>query len=133
MEFDDIGIEGSDAGRGLLQGIKGQGQLILGVGMLLTPQDDELRREPYIEDLQALDNGVASGAKRNHQRGLRDAGDAMMDDDPIAVFLGGAVEAALAGPFVAAQNGFTVPSEMFLIVMLASETAWTHSSRYDVE
>jgi hypothetical protein len=63
MEFDDIGIEGSDAGRGLLQGIKGQGQLILGVGMLLTPQDDELRREPYIENLQALDNGMASGAK----------------------------------------------------------------------
>jgi hypothetical protein len=38
--------------------------------MLLAPQDDELRREPSIEDLQALDNGVASGAKRNHQRGM---------------------------------------------------------------
>ncbi len=101
--------------------------------MLLTPQDDELRREPYIEDLQALDNGVASGAKRNHQRGLRDAWDAMMDDDPIAVFLSGAVEAALAGPSIAAQNGFTMPAEIFLIVMLASETAWTHASRRDVE
>ena len=101
--------------------------------MLLTPQDDQLRREPYIENLQALDNGVASGAKRNHQRGLRDAGDAMMDDDPIAVFLGGSVEAALAGPFVAAQNGFAMPAEIFLIVMLASETAWTHAARCDVE
>ena len=101
--------------------------------MLLTPQDDELRWEPYVEDLQALDNGVASGAKRNHQRGLRDAGDAVMDDDPIAVFLGGPVEAALAGPFIAAQNGFAVPAEIFLIVMLASETAWTHASCRDVE
>ena len=101
--------------------------------MLLTPQDDELRWEPYIENLQALDNGVASGAKRNHQRGLRDAGDAMMDDDPIAVFLSGAVEAALAGPFIAAQNGFAMPAEIFLIVMLASETAWTHAARCDVE
>ncbi len=101
--------------------------------MLLTPQNDELRREPYIEGLQALDNGVASGAKRNHQRGLRDAGDAMMDDDPIAVFLSGAVEAPLAGPFVATQNGFAMPAEVFLIVMLASETAWTHASRRDVE
>ena len=26
--------------------------------MLLTPQDDQLRREPYIENLQALDDGV---------------------------------------------------------------------------
>jgi len=55
--------------------------------MLLAPKDDELRREPYIEDLQALDNRMAGGTKRNHERGLRDAGDAMMDDDPIAVFL----------------------------------------------
>jgi hypothetical protein len=70
MEFHDVGIEGSDADRGLLKGIEGQGQLILGVRMLLTPQDDELRWEPYVEDLQALDNGVASGAKGNHQRGL---------------------------------------------------------------
>jgi len=101
--------------------------------MLLTPQDDELRREPYIENLQALDNGMASGAKRNHERGLRDAGDAVMDDNPIAVFLSGTVEAALAGPFIAAQNGLAMPAEIFLIVMLASETAWTHSSRYDVE
>jgi len=101
--------------------------------MLLTPQDDELRREPYIEDLQALDDGVASGAERNHQRGLRNAGDAMMDDDPIAVFLSGAVETPLAGPLIAAQNGFAMPAEIFLIVMLASETAGTHSSRYDVE
>ncbi len=126
-------IEGSDAGRGLLQGIEGQGQLVLAVGMLLTPQNDELRREPYIEGLQALDNGMASGAKRNHQRGLRDAGDAMMDDNPIAVFLSGAVEAALAGPFIAAQNGFAMPAEIFLIVMLASETAWTHAARCDVK
>ena len=133
MEFHDVGIEGSDANSGLLQGIEGQRQLILGLGMLLTPQDDQLGREPYIENLQALDNGMASGAKRNHQRGLRDAGDAMMDDDPIAVFLGGAVEAALAGPFFAAQNGFAMPAEIFLIVMLASETAWTHASRCDVE
>ena len=133
MEFHDVGIEGSDANSGLLQRIEGQGQLILGVGMLLTPQDDELRREPYIENVQALDNGVASGAKRNHQRGLRDAGDAMMDDDPIAVFLSGAVEAALAGPFIAAQNSFAMPAEIFLIVMLASETAGTHSARCDVE
>src|ERR1035441_10180562 len=132
MEFHHVGIEGSDAGRRLLQGIEGQGQLILGVRMLLTPQDDELRWEPYIENLQALDNGVASGAKRNHQRGLRDAGDAMMDDDPIAVFLGGAVEAALAGPFVAAQNGFAMPAEIFPIMMLASETTWTHAARCDV-
>ena len=101
--------------------------------MLLTPQDDQLRREPYIENLQALDNGVASGAKRNHERGLRDAGDAMMDDDPITVFLSGAVGAALAGPFIAAQNGFAMPGEIFLIVMLASETAWTHAARCDVE
>ena len=133
MEFHNVGIEGSDTGRGLLEGIEGQGQLIVRVGMLLTPQDDELRREPYIENLQALDNGMASGAKRNHQRGLRDAGDAMMDDDPIAVFLSGAVEAALAGPFIATQNGFAMPAEIFLIVMLASETAWTHASRRDVE
>jgi hypothetical protein len=41
MEFHDIGIEGSDAGRRLLEGIEGQGQLIVRVGMLLTPQDDE--------------------------------------------------------------------------------------------
>ena len=33
-----------------------------------------------IENLEAFDNGMASGAKRNHQRGLRGAGDAMMDD-----------------------------------------------------
>jgi len=70
MELDDVGIEGSDAYSGLLKGIEGQGQLVLGVGMLLTPQDDELRREPYVEDLQALDNGMASGAKGNHQRSL---------------------------------------------------------------
>jgi hypothetical protein len=133
MEFHDVGIKGSDANSGLLQGIEGQGQLILGVGMLLTPQDDELRREPYVEDLQALDNGMASGAKRNHQRWLRDAGDAVMDDDPIAVFLSGTVEAALAGPFIAAQNGFAMPAEIFLIVMLASETARTHSSRCDLQ
>ena len=101
--------------------------------MLLTPQDDEPRREPYVEDMQALDNRMASGAKRNHQSGLRDAGDAMMDDDPIAVFLSGAVEAALAGPFIAAQNGFAMSTEIFLIVMLASETAWAHASRRDVE
>ena len=101
--------------------------------MLLTPQDDELRREPYIENLQTLDNRMASGAKRNHQRGLRDAGDAMMDDDPIAVFLSGPVEAALAGPFVAAQDGFAMAAEIFPIVMLASETARTHASRRDVE
>jgi hypothetical protein len=37
--------------------------------MLLTLQDEELRREPDIENLQALDNGMASGAKRNHQHG----------------------------------------------------------------
>ena len=133
MELDDVGIEGSDAYSGLLKGIEGQGQLVLGVGMLLTPQDDELWREPNIENVQALDNGMASGAKRDHQRGLRDAGDAMMDDDPIAVFLSGAVEAALAGPFVATQNGFAMPAEIFLIVMLASETAWTHAARCDVE
>ena len=101
--------------------------------MLLTPEDNELRREPYVEDLQALDNGMASGAKRNHQRGLRDAGDAVMDDDPIAVFLSRAAEAALAGPFIAAQNGFAMPAEILLIVMLASETAWTHAARCDVE
>jgi hypothetical protein len=101
--------------------------------MLLTPQDDQLRREPYIENLEALDNSMASGAKRNHERGLRDAGDAMMDDDPITVFLSGAVEAALAGPFIAAQNGFAMPAEIFLIVMLASETAWAHAARCDVE
>jgi hypothetical protein len=101
--------------------------------MLLTPQDDELRREPYVEDVQALDYSVASGAKRNQQRGLRDAGDAMMDDNPIAVFLSGPVEAALAGPFIATQNGFAMPSEIFLIVMLASETEWTHAARCDVE
>jgi hypothetical protein len=83
--------------------------------------------------LETFDNRMAGGAKRNHQRGLRDAGDAMMDDDPIAVFLSGAVEAALAGPFVAAKNGFAVPAEIFPIVMLASETAWTHASRRDVE
>jgi hypothetical protein len=70
MEFQNVGIEGSDANSGLLEGIEGQGQLIFGAGMLLAPQDDELRREPYIENLQALDNGVASGAKRDHQRGL---------------------------------------------------------------
>ena len=133
MEFHNVGIEGSDANSALLKGIEGQGQLILGVRMLLTPQDEELRWEPYIENLQALDNGVASGAKRNHQRGLRDAGDAMMDDNPIAVFLSGAVEAALAGPFIATQNGFAMPAEIFLIVMLASKTAWTHASRRDVE
>lgn len=133
MEFHDVGIEGSDADRGLLQRVEGQGQLILRVGMLLPPQDDELRREPYIENLQALDNGVATGAKRDHQRRLRDAGDAMMDDDPIAVFLSGPVETALAGPFIAAQNGFAMPAEVFLIVMLASETAWTHASGCDVE
>jgi hypothetical protein len=57
----------------------------------------------------------------------------MMDDDPIAVFLGGAVEAALAGPFIAAQNGFAMPAEIFLIAMLASETAWTHAARCEVE
>jgi hypothetical protein len=34
--------------------------------MLFTPQDYELRREPYVENLQALDNGMASGAKRDH-------------------------------------------------------------------
>ena len=101
--------------------------------MLLTPQDDELRWEPYVEDLQALDNGVASGAKRNHQRGLRDAGDAVMDDDPILVFLSRPAEAALAGPFIAAQDGLAMTAEIFLIVMLASETAWTHASRRDVE
>ena len=56
-----------------------------------------------------------------------------MDDDPIAVFLGGPVEAALAGPFITAQNGFAMPAEIFLIVMLASETAWTHASCRDVE
>ena len=67
------------------------------------------------------------------QRGLGDAGDAMMDDDPIAVFLGGPVEAALAGPLIAAQNGLAMPAEIFLIVMLASETAWTHAARCDVE
>jgi hypothetical protein len=82
--------------------------------------------------LQVFDNGMASGAKRNQQLGLRDAGDAVMDDDPIAVFLGGPVEAALAGPFITAQNGFSVPAEIFLIVMLASETAWTHASCRDV-
>lgn len=133
MEFQNVRIEGSDANSGLLQGIEGQGQLILGVGMLLTPQDDKLRGEPYVEGLQALDNGMASGAKRNHERGLRDAGDAMMDDDPIAVFLRRTIEAALAGPFVATQNGFPMAAEIFLIVMLASETAWTHASRRDVE
>lgn len=101
--------------------------------MLLTPQDDQLRREPYVENLQALDNGVASGAKRDHQRELRDAGDAMMDDDPIAIFLSGTVEAALAGPLVATQDGFAMPAEIFLIVMLASETAWTHASRCDLQ
>ena len=57
----------------------------------------------------------------------------MMDDDPIAVFLGGSVEAALAGPFIATQNGFAMPAEIFLIVMLASETAWTHASRCDLK
>ena len=57
----------------------------------------------------------------------------MMDDDPIAAFLSGAVEAALAGPFIAAQNSFAMPAEIFLIVMLASETAGTHSARCDVE
>ena len=97
------------------------------------PQDDELRREPFIESLQALDNGVVSGAKRNHERGLRDAGDAMMDDDPIAVLLCGTIEAALAGPFVAPQNRFAVSAGIFLIVMLARETAGTHSARCDVE
>ena len=56
-----------------------------------------------------------------------------MDHDPIAVFLGGAVEAALAGPFIATQDGFAMPAEIFLIVMLASETPWTHASRPDVE
>ena len=66
MEFHDIGIEGSDPGSRLFEGIEGQGQLIVRVGMLLTPQDDELRREPYIENLQVLDDGMASGAKRNH-------------------------------------------------------------------
>jgi len=76
---------------------------------------------------------MASGAERNHQRGLRDAGDAVMDDDPIAVFLSRTVEAALAGPFIAAQNGVAMPAEIFLIVMLASETAWTHAPRRDVE
>ena len=70
MELHNVGIEGSDANSGLLEGIERQGQLILGVGMLLTPQDDELRREPYVEDLQTLDNGVASGAKRDHEGGL---------------------------------------------------------------
>jgi hypothetical protein len=91
-----------------------------------------LRREPYVEDLQAFDNGMASGAKRNHQRGLRGAGDAMMDDDSIAVFLSRPVEAALAGPFITPQNGFAMPAEIFLIMMLASETAWTHASRCDL-
>jgi hypothetical protein len=57
----------------------------------------------------------------------------MMDDDPIAVFLSRAVEAPLAGPFIAAQNGFAMPAEIFLIMMLACETAWTHASRRDVE
>ena len=33
-----------------------------------------------------------------------------MDDDPIAVLLGGPVEAALAGPFITAQNGFANPN-----------------------
>ena len=56
-----------------------------------------------------------------------------MDDDPIAVFLGGPVEAGLAGPLIAAQNGFAMPAETFLIVMLASEAAWTHAPRRDVE
>ena len=32
----------------------------------------------------------------------------MMDDDPIAVFLSGTVEAALAGPFIPAQNGLAI-------------------------
>ena len=82
--------------------------------MLLAPESDELRREPYVEDLQALDDGMASRAERNHQRGLRDAGDPMMNDDPIAVFLSGAVEAALASPFIAAQNGFAIPAEILL-------------------
>jgi hypothetical protein len=53
----------------------------------------------------------------------------MMDD----VFLSGTLEAALAGPFVATQNGFAMPAEIFLIVMLACETAWTHAARCDVE
>ena len=56
-----------------------------------------------------------------------------MDDDPIAVFLSGAVEAALAGPFIAAQNGFAMAAEIFLIVMLASETARTHAARCNIE
>jgi hypothetical protein len=61
-----------------------EGQRNLRVGTLLTPQDDESLGEPYIEELETFDNRMAGGAKRNHQRGLRDAGDAMMDDDPLS-------------------------------------------------
>jgi len=45
-------VEKQDAKR-----IEGQGQLILGIGMLLTPQDDESRRKPYVGKLAGA--GVA--------------------------------------------------------------------------
>src|SRR5208282_740021 len=101
--------------------------------MLLAPQDQKLRRQPDPQCLQSLDNGVTGGAKRNHQCWLRDAGHAMMHDDPVAVFLRGTIEASLASPMVALQDRFPMSAEMLPVVMLARQTSMAHPASYDLE
>src|SRR5208282_5222984 len=95
--------------------------------------DQKLRWQPGPHHLQPLDDGVTGGTKRNHQRRFRNPRHAMMHHDPIAVLLCGAIEASLAGPMVALQDGLTMSAEMFLVVMLARQTSRAHASGHDVE
>src|SRR5208282_4159568 len=95
--------------------------------------DQKLRWQPGPHHLQPLDDGVTGGTKRNHQRRFRNPRHAMMHHDPIAVLLCGAIEASLAGPMVALQDGLTMSAEMFLVVMLAGQTSRAHASGHDVE
>ena len=57
----------------------------------------------------------------------------MMDHDPIAVFLCRTIEASLAGPMVALQDGLTMSAEMLLVVMLAGRDIDGTSPGHDVE
>ncbi len=56
-----------------------------------------------------------------------------MDHDKVAVLLAGTIKAALAGPAVAFQHVFPIAAEIFLVVMLARETARAHAVRDHVK
>jgi hypothetical protein len=101
-------------------------------GMLLSPKNDELRREPGPQDLKPLNDRMTGSTQRNHQRLFRNARHPVMDHDVVTILLRRLVKAPLTRPVISFEDCFAVATKILPIMMLSRQTSCTHAVRRDL-